>query len=71
VRFHARLLEQSPVHRELPVGRLVRFRQGSVVLDRPALGVLGVERLVQRDPERSQDRPLLERAGGDRLARAE
>ena len=71
VRFHPRLLEQPPVDRELPVGRVLRFRQCDVVLDRPALGVLGVERLVQRDPERAQDRPLLERAGGDRLARAE
>ena len=71
VRFHPRLLEQSPVHRELPVARVLRFRQGNVMLDRPALGVLGVERLVQRDPEGPQDRPLLERAGGDRLARAE
>ena len=51
--------------------RVLRFRQCDVVLDRPALGVLGVERLVQRDPERPQDRPLLERAGGDRIARSE
>ena len=71
VRFHPRLLEQPPVDRELPVARVLRFRQGDVVLDRPALGVLGVEGLVQRDPERPQDRPLLERAGGDRFARSE
>jgi hypothetical protein len=33
--------------------------------------VLGVECLVQRDPEAAQDRPLLEHPGGDRLAGTE
>jgi hypothetical protein len=33
--------------------------------------VLGVQRLVQRDTEAAQDRPLLELAGGDRGARSE
>ena len=41
------------------------------MLDRPALGVLGVHRLVQRDAEAAQDRPPLECAGGDLGARAE
>ena len=41
------------------------------MLDRPALGVLGVQRLVQCDPEAAQDRPLLELARGDRGARSE
>ncbi len=71
VGLHPRLLEQPPVDRELPVGGIVGLGQREVVLDRPALGVLGVERLVQRDPEAAQDRPPLERAGGDRGARAE
>jgi hypothetical protein len=51
VRLHPRLLEQPPVDGELPVVRVLGFGQGDVVLDRPALGVLGVERLVKRDPE--------------------
>jgi len=51
VRLHPRLFEQPPVHRELPVGGIVGLRERDVVFDRPALGVLGVERLVQRDPE--------------------
>ena len=69
MRLHPRLLEQPPVDGELPVGRFVGFGESDVVFDRPALGVLGVERLVQRDPEAAQDRPRLERAGGDRLPR--
>ena len=71
VRLHPRLLEQPPVDRELPVGGVVGLRERDVVLDRPALGVLGVERLVQRDPEAAQDRPPLELACGDRGARSE
>jgi len=46
VGFHPRLLEQPPVDRELPVGRLIGLGQCDVVFDRPALGVPGVERLV-------------------------
>ena len=71
VGLHPRLLEQPPVDSELPVGRIVGLGELDVVLDRPALGVLGVHRLVQRDAEAAQDRPPLERAGGDRGARAE
>jgi hypothetical protein len=71
VGLHPRLLEQPAVDRELPVGRVLRFGQRDVAFDRPALGVLGVERLVQRDAESPQDRPLLERAAGDHLPRAE
>ena len=71
VRLHPRLFEQPPVDRELPVRRVVGLGQRDVVLDRPALGVLGVERLVQRDPERPQDRPRLESPRGDRRARPE
>jgi hypothetical protein len=71
VGLHPRLLEQPPVDRELPLGRIRGFGQGDVVLDRPALGVLGVHRLVQRDAEAAQDRAALERSGGDRGARAE
>jgi len=41
------------------------------VLDRPALGVLGVQRLVDADAEAAQDRPLFEAARGDLLARAQ
>ena len=40
-------------------------------LDRPAFGVLGVERLVQRDAEAAQHRAPLEPAGGDLLAGSE
>ena len=71
VGLHARLLEQLPVGGELPVGRVVGCGEREVVLDRPALGVLGVQRLVQRDAEAGQDRARLELAGGDLLARAE
>ena len=71
VRLHPRLLEQPPVDRALPVGGIVGLRERDVVFDCPALGVLGVERLVQRDPEAPQDRPPLERPGGDRLPRPE
>jgi hypothetical protein len=45
--------------------------ESDVVLDRPALGVLGVQRLVDRDAEAAQDPPLLEPARGDLLARAQ
>ena len=41
------------------------------MLDRPALGVLRVHRLVQRDTEAAQDRAALERPGGDHLPRPE
>ena len=70
VGLHPRLFEQPPVDRELPVGGIVGLGQRDVVLDRPALGVLGVQRLVQRDPEAAQDRPSLER-GRRRSRRAE
>ena len=59
VGFHARLFEQPPVDRQLPVGRVGGLGQRDVVLDRPALGVLGVQRLVDRDAEAAQDRPLV------------
>ena len=65
VGLHPRLLEQPPVNGQLPFVRVRRFGQGDVVLDRPALGVLGVHRLVQRDAEAAQDRPPRECAGGD------
>ena len=71
VGLHPRLLEQPPVDRQLPVVRVVGLRQRDVVLDCPPLGVLGVHRLVQRDAEAAQDRPPLERSGGDLVARAE
>ena len=71
VGLHPRLLEQPPVDGELPVDRVVGLGELDVVLDRPALGVLGVHRLVQRDAEAAQDRPPLQRAGGDLGARAE
>ena len=71
MRLHPRLFEQPPVDGELPIGRVVGLGQRDVVFDRPALGVLGVERLVQRDPEAAQDRPRLECARGDRRARPE
>jgi hypothetical protein len=41
------------------------------VLDRPALGVLGVQRLVKCDTEAAQDRALFEPARGDRGPRSE
>ena len=47
----------------------VGLGQGDVVLDRPALGVLGVQRLVDRDAEAAQDRPLA-LAGRRRCRRA-
>jgi hypothetical protein len=59
VGFHARLFEQPAVDRKLPVRRVRGFTERDVVLDRPALGVLGVQRLVDRDPEAAQDRPLV------------
>ena len=71
VGFHARLLEQSPVDRELPLIGVVGLGELDVVFDRPAFGVLAVEGLVQRDPEAAQHRPPLEPAGDDLLARAE
>ena len=71
VGFHARLLEQPPVDRELPLVGVVGLGELDVVLDRPAFGVLGVEGLVQRDTEAAQHRPPLEPAGDDLLARAE
>ncbi len=71
VGFHPRLFEQPPVDGELPVGRVVGFGEREVVLDRPALGVLGVHGLVQRDAEAAQDRPPLQLTRGDRRARAE
>ena len=60
VGLHPRLLEQPPVAGELPVDRVVGLGELDVVLDRPALGVLAVEGLVQRDAEAAQDRALLE-----------
>jgi hypothetical protein len=68
VGLHPRLLEQPPVGGELPVGRVARGGEREVVLDGPALGVLGVQRLVQRDAEAAQDRARLECSGGDLLA---
>jgi hypothetical protein len=50
VGFHARLLEQPPIDRELPLVGVVRLGELDVAFDRPAFGVLGVEGLVQRDP---------------------
>jgi hypothetical protein len=41
------------------------------VLDRPALGVLGVHRLVECHTEAAQDRPPRERPARDLAARAE
>jgi len=71
VGFHARLLEQSPVDRELPFVGVVRLGELDVVFDRPAFGVLGVEGLVERDTEAAQHRPALESARDDLLARAQ
>jgi hypothetical protein len=71
VGLHPRLFKQPPVDGELPVVRVVGLRQHDVVLDRPPLGVLGMERLVQCDPEAAKDRRLLEYPGGDRLAGTE
>jgi hypothetical protein len=71
VGLHPRLLEQPPVDGELPLDRIRGLGQGDVVLDRPALGVLGVHRLVQRDAEAAQDRPPRERACRDLGTRAE
>ena len=71
VGFHARLLEQPPVDRELTIVGVLRFAERDVVLDRPAFGVLAVEGLVQRDTEAAQHRPPLEPAGEDLLAGAE
>ena len=71
VGFHPRLLEQPPVDRELPLVRVVGLGEVDVVLDRPALGVLAVERLVERDAEAPQHRPPPESARDDLLARAE
>ena len=58
VGLHPRLLEQPAVDRELPLDRIRGLGEGDVVLDRPALGVPGVHRLVQRYAEAAQDRPL-------------
>ena len=71
VGFHARLLEQPSVGRQLAIVGVLRFAERDVVLDRPAFGVLAVEGLVQRDPEAAQHRPPLEPAGEDLLAGAE
>ena len=71
VGFHARLLEQPSVDRELTIVGVLRFAERDVVLDRPAFGVLAVEGLVQRDAEAAQHRPPLEPAGEDLLAGAE
>jgi hypothetical protein len=71
VGLHPRLLEQPPVNRELPVSGIVGFGELDVVLDRPALGVVGVERLVQRDPEAAQDRPPLQLTRCDHVPRPE
>ena len=65
VGFHARLLEQSPVDRELPLDRVVGLGELDVVFDRPAFGVLAVESLVQRDTEAAQHRAPLESARDD------
>jgi hypothetical protein len=71
VGLHARLLEQSPVDRELPLDRVAGLGELDVVFDRPAFGVLAVERLVERDPEAAQHRTPPEPARDDLLARAE
>ena len=71
VGLHARLLEQPAVGGELAVGGVLGLAQGEVVLERPAFGVLGVQRLVQGDAEAAQDRAGLQVAGGDLFARAE
>ena len=55
VGLHPRLLEQPPVGRELRVAR----GELGVVFGDPALGVLGVEGLVQRDAEAAQHRTTL------------
>ena len=57
VGLHPRLLEQPAVDRELPLDRIRGLGEGDVVLDRPALGVPGVHRLVDRYAEAAQDRP--------------
>ncbi|MGO9750876.1 MAG: hypothetical protein ACLP8S_29440 [Solirubrobacteraceae bacterium] len=59
--LHPRFLEQPPVDGELPHAGVVGCCEFEVVVDRPALGVLGVQRLVDRDPEAPQDRPALQR----------
>ena len=64
VGLHPRLLEQPPVARELRVAR----GELGVVLGDPALGVLGVEGLVQRDPEAAQHGTALELAALELLA---
>ena len=69
VRLHARLLEQRPVARQLPLHRVVGSLERLVVVGDPALGVLGVHDLVQAGAEAGEHAPALERAG-QQLARA-
>ena len=67
VGLHPRLLEQPPVGRELRVAR----GELGVVFGDPALGVLGVEGLVQRDAEAAQHRTTLQLAALELRARGE
>jgi hypothetical protein len=69
VGLHPWLLQKPPVDRELPLGRVAGVGEGEVVLDGPALGVLGVEGLVQRDAEAAEHRARLQLSGGDLRAR--
>jgi hypothetical protein len=71
VGLHPGLLEQPPVVGQLPLVGVSRGGEGDVALERPALGVLGVERLVQRYAEAAQHGERLEPAGEQLLAGAE
>ena len=71
VGFHPGFLEQPAVLGELTVGGVPGGGELELVLERPALGVLGVEGLVQRDAEAAQHRARFERAGEQLLARPE
>ena len=71
VGLHARLLEQPPVGAELTFGWIGRAGEFDVALERPALGVLAVEGLVQRHAEGAQHVAARDLLGEQRLARAE
>ncbi len=71
VGLHAWLLEQRAVDGELALGRVLGGCELAVALGDPQLGVLGVEDRVDRHAVGAQDRAALERAGEDRVPRAE
>jgi uncharacterized protein (DUF3084 family) len=71
VGLHARLLEQPPVLGQLALVHVLGAPEGDRAPERPALGVLAVEGLVQRNAERAQDVAARDRSSEQVLSRAE